>query len=250
MLKPVDAMTDNELRMLVSNQYPQFQALKERYPNTTVESIERYHWATYVHYEATKEPIDESIVSFSGPRVLAITLEIQPLSARALYVICGGGLIHSLPATVRAIETTDCLEAASSVGVFEPDTSGDELGGGNFAPDNTNQIDLTIAGLKDAYRSGEQIVFGVSSKGISDNACNIRSPSVSIQNDDNQKTINWPISFGFSTELMCGGSEPLDKEWSFGDQPENEIVLDTPGSYTLVASIEGITTEKKFVVTD
>lgn len=32
MLKPIDAMTDDELRRLLSNQYPQFQALKEGYP--------------------------------------------------------------------------------------------------------------------------------------------------------------------------------------------------------------------------
>src|SRR6185503_17700559 len=73
MLKPIDAMTDNELRMFVSNQYPQFQALKERYPDTTVERIERYEWATYVHYEATKETIDDNNMSFPGPTVLAIT---------------------------------------------------------------------------------------------------------------------------------------------------------------------------------
>jgi hypothetical protein len=110
MLKPVDAVTDDELRKLVSNQYPQFQALKERYPNTTVERIERYDWATYVHYEATKEPINDNIVSFPGPKVLAITLTIQPLSARTLIASCGSGVSTDLPATVQAIKTTDCLE--------------------------------------------------------------------------------------------------------------------------------------------
>jgi len=65
-------MADDELRRLVSNQYPEFQALEDRYPNT-VERIERYEWATYVHYEATKGPIDDYADMFPGPKVLAIT---------------------------------------------------------------------------------------------------------------------------------------------------------------------------------
>lgn len=106
---PVDTMTDDELREFVSSQYPQFQALKERYPNT-VERIERHEWATYVHSEATKEPIDDYTDMFPGPKVLAVTLTILPLSARTLDVICGMGLSIDLPATVDAIKTTDCLE--------------------------------------------------------------------------------------------------------------------------------------------
>jgi hypothetical protein len=248
MLKPVYGMTDDELRRLVSDQYPQFQALKERYPNTTVERIERYERAIYFHYEATKDPRDDSILSFPGPTVLALTLEIQPLSGRALYAICGSGLSKPLAATIQIIRTTDCLETSSGEGV-SPDSSGDELSGGNLVPDNRDKIDLTIIELKDAYRQGEKIIFSVSAKGVSDNACNIDSPSVSLRDDGNEKTINWPLSFGFNTALMCGGSEPLDKKWTFGDEPENEIVLDTPGLYIIVASIEDITTEKKFIVT-
>jgi hypothetical protein len=109
-LKPVDTMTDDELRELVSSQYPQFQVLKERYSNTVVEEIERHEWVTDIRYVATKEPIDDSTFSFHGPKVLAITLEIKPLSGRTLYVICGSGLTTELPATVSAIKTTDCLE--------------------------------------------------------------------------------------------------------------------------------------------
>jgi hypothetical protein len=109
MVKPVDSMTDDELSSLVSSQYPQFQALKERYPNT-VERIERYEGVTYVHYEATKEPIDDKDNSFPGPKVLAVTLTIKSLSARTLDVICGSGLVKELPATVEVIKTTDCLE--------------------------------------------------------------------------------------------------------------------------------------------
>lgn len=123
MLKPIDAMTDDELRRLVFDQYPQFQALKERYPNTVVEEIERHERGTDFRYVATKEPIDDSTFSFHGPKMLAITLEIQPFSVRSLYVICGSGLTTDLPATVQAIKTTDCLETASNVGVFEPDDS-------------------------------------------------------------------------------------------------------------------------------
>jgi len=110
LLKPVGAMTDDELRKLVSSQYPQFQALKERYPDTTVEEIERHEWATYVHYVATKEPRDDSILSFPGPKVLALTLTIRPLSPITINGICGSGLTTDLPATVQVVKTTDCLD--------------------------------------------------------------------------------------------------------------------------------------------
>jgi hypothetical protein len=107
-LKPVNTMTDDDLRKLVSSQYPQFQALKERYPNT-VERIERYDWVTYVHYEATKEPIDAYIDTFPGPKTLSTTLTIRPMS-RTLDLSCGSGVSIHLPATVNAIKTSDCLE--------------------------------------------------------------------------------------------------------------------------------------------
>ena len=126
--KPVGAMTDDELRKLVADQYPQFQALKERYPNTTLEEIQRYESVTYVHYTATKEPRDDSIFEFPGPKMLGITLEIQSLSGRSLYAFCGSGVSKVLPATVQAINTTDCLET----GVFEPDPAGNELNGAVF----------------------------------------------------------------------------------------------------------------------
>lgn len=102
-LKPVDTMTDDELRKLVSSQYPQFQALKERYPNT-VERIERYESVTYVRYEATKEPIDNYADMFPGPKVLAVVLTIQSLSGRSIDVICGSGISIGLPTTVNTID--------------------------------------------------------------------------------------------------------------------------------------------------
>ena len=101
-------MTDDEVRRLVSSQYPQFQALKERYPNT-VERIERSESVMYVHYEATKEPIGDN-ASMPGPKVLAVVLTIQPLSGRSIDVICGSGVSTDLPPTVNTIKTTDCLD--------------------------------------------------------------------------------------------------------------------------------------------
>lgn len=111
-----------------------------------------------------------------------------------------------------------------------------------------NEINLTLEGIRDTYRPGERIIFSVSANGISDNACNVGSPNVSIHGGSNASTVNWPLSFGFSTALMCGESETLDKKWTFGEA-ENEIALDAAGTYTIVASIEGTTIEKKFVVT-
>lgn len=113
-----------------------------------------------------------------------------------------------------------------------------------------NKINLTIDGMKDTYKSGEHIVFSVNAKGISDNTCNIGSPSVYMVDESGDKIIYWPNPFGFSTALLCGTTEPVDKEWKFGDDVESETVLDKPGPYTLVASLEGVTIEKRFVVTD
>ncbi len=112
-----------------------------------------------------------------------------------------------------------------------------------------NEINLSIEGMKSTYKSGEQIIFNVNAKGISDNACNIGSPSVYMRDNSNGKTIYWPNPFGFSTSMLCNGPEPVNKEWMFGDDAESEIVLEKPGSYTLVTSLEDITIEKKFVVT-
>lgn len=111
-----------------------------------------------------------------------------------------------------------------------------------------NEINLSIEGIRDTYRPGERIIFSVSANGISDNACNVGSPSVSVYGGSNESPVNWPLSFGFNTALMCGESETVDKKWTIG-AAENEIALDAAGTNTIVASIEGTTIEKKFVIT-
>jgi hypothetical protein len=110
-----------------------------------------------------------------------------------------------------------------------------------------NEINLTLDGMKETYKPGEQIIFSVSANGISDNACNVGSPSVTIYGGSKESRVNWPLSFGFNTALMCSESETLDRKWTFGEA-ENEFALDVSGTYTIVASIEGVTIEKQFVV--
>ena len=111
-----------------------------------------------------------------------------------------------------------------------------------------NRISLAIGGLKSTYESGEPIVLRVKAKGISDNACNYSGPSIMVRDDNNEKTIQWPSAIGFSTTLKCTGPEPIDKEWKFGDDAREEIMLDKPGPYTVLASYEGVKIEKKFSV--
>ena len=110
--KVVDGMTDDELRQLIANEYPQFQALKERYPQTE-EQIERIEGTTYMRYEAVRLYTGQSDgdPSFAiDPKTLSVVLTIDPLSARNIQVVCTSGLSATLPATVNAIKTTDCLE--------------------------------------------------------------------------------------------------------------------------------------------
>jgi hypothetical protein len=124
------------------------------------------------------------------------------------------------------------------------------IGFANLSPVNGDyKINLTIEGIN-TYKSGEQIVFSVDAKGISDNACNIGSPSVYIRDESNDETIYWPNPFGLSTAMLCARPEPVDKKWTFGDDDESETVLDRPGSYTLIASLESVTIEKQFVITN
>lgn len=113
--------------------------------------------------------------------------------------------------------------------------------------DHYNRISLAIEGLKSTYESGEPIVLSVKAKGISDNACNYSSPSVVMRDDSNGKTIHWSHA-GISTTLKCAGPEPIDKEWKFGDDAREEIMLDKPCPYTVLASYEGVKIEKKFSV--
>ena len=113
------------------------------------------------------------------------------------------------------------------------------------------EINLAIGGMKSTYKSGEHIVVSISAKGISDNACNIGSPSVYMRDESNGgRIIYWPNPFGFSYALGCNGSDPIDKTWTYGDDAESEIVLDKAGSYTVIASLEDATIEKQFVVTN
>jgi hypothetical protein len=110
------------------------------------------------------------------------------------------------------------------------------------------RINLAIEELESTYEAGEPVIFSVKAKGISDNACNHATPTALMRDDNNGKVISWPHPFGFSTALKCAGPEPIDREWTFGDGAEEEIMLDKPGPYTILASYEGIKIAKKFSV--
>ncbi|MEW6605699.1 MAG: hypothetical protein AB1351_13565, partial [Thermoproteota archaeon] len=112
------------------------------------------------------------------------------------------------------------------------------------------RINLTIVGLQSTYKAGEHIIFTVSAKGVSDNACNINSPNVVMRDNDSGKTIYWPNPFALYYAMGCPGPEPIAMHWTFGDDAESEIILDKVGSYTVIASLEDITTEKQFDITN
>jgi hypothetical protein len=111
-----------------------------------------------------------------------------------------------------------------------------------------NHIEVNIEGIKSNYTSGEKIILSVHAKGNSDNYCNIGSPSVYIRDNSDGKIIYWPNPFGFSTAMMCNTSSPVDMMWTYGDEVEQEIILEKAGSYAVVASLEGVTVEKQFAI--
>lgn len=122
------------------------------------------------------------------------------------------------------------------------------LAGPTFPTDiETRHVILAIDDLKDTYKSGESIVFRVTAIGVLDNACNHSSPSVVMRDESNGKTMYWPEPFGFSTAIRCP-TEEIDREWTFGEDLKKEIVLDMPGHYSVIASYEGASMEKKFSV--
>jgi hypothetical protein len=106
-LKPSENMIDDDLRMMMATEYPQFKALEDRYPNI-LEQFERIDSKMYVRYVATREPFRES--SDFSPKMLILTLTVDPISGRSLDLTCGSSLSIDLPPKVRTIETTDCLE--------------------------------------------------------------------------------------------------------------------------------------------
>lgn len=111
----------------------------------------------------------------------------------------------------------------------------------------TKHIRLTIDDLQSTYKSGELIVFSVTAKGVLDNACNLGNPSVVMRDESSGKTIYWPHPFALSTALQCQ-TEEIDREWTFGDKADKEIILDKAGQYSVIASYGDARVEKKFSV--
>lgn len=113
---------------------------------------------------------------------------------------------------------------------------------------SNNHIALTLEGMKSNYASGERIIVSVHAKGNSDNFCNIGSPSVVIRDNSNGKITYWPNPFGFSTAMMCNKSSPVDITWTYGDEVEEEIILEKTGSYAVIASLEDVTIQQQFFI--
>jgi hypothetical protein len=109
-LKSPATTTDEEIRQFFS-QYPEVIALKERYGNV-VEEIHQVDGVMSMQYIATRDPIEQNADSFRflGPRMLVLTLTIQPFPGTAISVTCGSGLAVELAPTAESIRTTNCLE--------------------------------------------------------------------------------------------------------------------------------------------
>lgn len=114
--------------------------------------------------------------------------------------------------------------------------------------EESNHIELSVEGLQSTYKTGEQIILSVNARGISDNACNIHSPRVSLESGDGQ-IIHWPNAYALYTSAGCPGPQQVDKAWTYGNDVETEFALAEPGSYTLIASLDDVTIEKSFNVT-
>lgn len=117
--------------------------------------------------------------------------------------------------------------------------------------ENVEHIDMTIEGLETIYVPGELIVFSVRMEGFSDSdiVCNRYPPKVVIRDGGGEETVLNP--FRLHGAVACTGPEEFDIVFTFGD--DEEIALDRPGTYAVVASYEsdaGPTAKSEFVVKD
>lgn len=67
-----------------------------------------------------------------------------------------------------------------------------------------------------------------------------------MRNESNEKIIFWPNPFAANTATKCPAEEI--ERWKFGDNPETETIFDMPGRYSVIASYEGMTVEKGFLL--
>lgn len=104
---------------------------------------------------------------------------------------------------------------------------------------------MAIDDLQSTSKTGEPVVFRVRAKGVLDNACNYGGPSVVMRDESTEKIIYWPEPFVLITALKCRAEE-IDREWTFGEDLEKEIILDRSGPYSVIASYGDQRTEKKF----
>ena len=125
------------------------------------------------------------------------------------------------------------------------------------SPSLANDLDVTIVGLKSTYEIGEPVTFGVRADGMTVRAvCNEDVPSVSISQDTTGNEI-W-TSNPFVVYLAQSCDEPLRvySAWEFGNEnathrAENGVIaINEPGSYTVLASYDGVSAEAKFLVTE
>lgn len=249
-LKPDSMMSDDEIISKYSK-IPEVKYFLDRYPDVNAD-VDRNPSSGFLTISfAVERQIGQPTDWDTGIHNLGVNVYTKPNHV-SLAIFCGmGGMTGeeglSGTNTIDAVEQ-ECFQADSETVVFGPDITGDELGGGNFGLGENDKIELTIDGLRNTYRTGEHIIFSVSAKGISDNACNIGSPSVDIRDDSDGKMLYWPHPFGLSYAMGCPKASQIDEVWTFGDNAEEEIVLNS-GSYTVLASVEGVTIEKQFAVT-
>jgi len=248
-LKPDSMMSDDEIISKYSK-IPEVRYFLDKYPDAKAD-VDRNPFEEFLTISFTVEKqIDQPAGWYTGTHNLGVNIYTKPNHV-SLAIFCGmGGMTGE--EGLSGINTIDAVEqeyfrAGDEIGVFAPDTTGDELGGGNFGAED--KIELTIDGLRNTYRTGEHIIFSVSAKGVSTIACNIVSPSVDIRDDSDGKMLYWPHPFGFSYAMGCPKMQ-IDNVWTFGDNVDEEIVSENSGSYTVLASIEGATVEKQFTVTN
>lgn len=242
---PATALTDEEL-IEKTKSLEEVQLFLELYPDAEVR-VDRNDPPGQIHvYYSVERQAREPSTFDSGivGKELGTTINAYG-NARVSALSCLDRISLTMFHVTKDMIANECFDGSGTAGM-EHDSSPvvDDAEEGLY-------LNLTIEGLQDSYKTGEHIIFTVKAEGVSDNACNIDSPSVYIRDDSNGgKIIYWPNPFGVSYAMGCLGPGTVDKTWTYGDDAKSETVLGTPGSYAIVAALEDVKIEKKFLVAE
>lgn len=122
------------------------------------------------------------------------------------------------------------------------------------SPSLANDLDVTIVGPKSTYEIGEPVRFAVRADGMTVRAvCNEDVPSARILQDSTGDEV-WTSKPALELAQSCDEPLRVYSAWEFGNEKATHrvengvIVINEPGSYTVLASYDGVSAEAKMTI--